>query len=169
MNSFFTYTIFRCCCLRERSELFLFCKIYWEPFPPSCIPSTFIRNQASKEVCTLVKWCSNSMVKHSTSNLGLHFKQPTTTETYKLHKETKMKRAPKKQKQNTESAQKLRRGKIQISRRPTQGRNFVLCWICPVLLGDQQKLKFWEELQQQETGKKKKKRGTEILRRGALE
>jgi hypothetical protein len=49
------------------------------------------------------------MVKHSTSNLGLHFKQPTTTETYKLHKETKMKRAPKKQKQNTESAQNLSR------------------------------------------------------------
>jgi hypothetical protein len=48
------------------------------------------------------------MVKHSTSNLGLHFEQPTT-ETYKLHKETKMKRAPRKQKQNTESAQKLRR------------------------------------------------------------
>ncbi len=79
-------------------------------FPPSCVPSKFIRNQASKEVCTLVvKWCSNSMVKHSTSNLGLHFKQPTTTETYKLHKETKMKRTPKKQKQNTESAQNLSR------------------------------------------------------------
>lgn len=93
------------------------------------------------------------MFKHSTSNLGLHFEQPTTTETYKLHKETKMKRAPRKQKQNTESAQTLRREEKLKS------------W------GDQhkgeknqkkkqrQKLKFWEELQQQETGKKKKKRG----------
>jgi hypothetical protein len=25
MNSFFNYIIFCCCCLRERSELFLFC------------------------------------------------------------------------------------------------------------------------------------------------
>ncbi len=32
MNPFFIYIIFCCCCFRERSELFLFCKIYWEPF-----------------------------------------------------------------------------------------------------------------------------------------
>jgi hypothetical protein len=68
------------------------------------------------------------MVKHSTSNLGLHFKQPTTTETYKFHKETKMKRAPEKTKTKYRKCTKFEeRRKTEILRRPTQGRNFVLC------------------------------------------
>ncbi len=160
MNSFFTYIIFCCCCLRERSELFLFCKIYWEPFP--CL---FFLHLVSHQNSLGIKQASvHSSSKNGVQIQWLSIQLPIWVcilNNQQQQKHTNCTRKPKwnepqkKQKQNTKIEE---RRKTEILKRPTQGRNFVLCWICPVFLGDQQKLKFWEELQQQETGKKKKKR-----------